>query len=382
MRQRAEQGLQNGSIPFGYRKDDESGTPCPVPEEAEAVRTAFAKRAAGETYSAIARGLNAQGFRTRKGKLFTGFSVRDMLSFRFYLGVVKLKDEEFPGQHDGIIARDLFERVQTRTVKRGPGRRKAGGPRGLLAGMIRCGHCWKRVQVDVNRSGNPLYRERHADECETNNKSCGASRIDVQIRDLFGSLVLPQDWKLKIARRAVKKEGPSVAELEAQRLRLGRSYRDMTISEEEYERELDELDAQLRMTQLSTTIELDQVAQLLENLPELWDPAKADERRRLLRPLVEAVYVDIGSRHIVGIAPVPAFRTLIESGIEMAAGCPAALVDPDEVGGNSEYGVGGDGGELNSPSSKPSSRICYGCSQRWVLTGIPSLTRETAGQSQ
>ena len=30
-RQRAEQGLQNGSIPFGYRKDDESGIPCPVP---------------------------------------------------------------------------------------------------------------------------------------------------------------------------------------------------------------------------------------------------------------------------------------------------------------------------------------------------------------
>ena len=61
--------------------------------------------------------------------------MRDLLSFRFYLGVVKLKDEEFPGQHDGIIARDLFERVRTRTVKRGPGRRKAGGPRGLLAGM-------------------------------------------------------------------------------------------------------------------------------------------------------------------------------------------------------------------------------------------------------
>ena len=332
VRQRAEQGLQNGSIPFGYRKDDESGIPCPVPEEAEALRTAFAKRAAGETHNAIARWLNGQGFRTRRGKLFTGFSVRDLLSFRFYLGVVKLKDEEFPGQHDGIIARDLFERVRTRTVKRGPGRRKAGGPRGLLAGMIRCGHCGKRVQTDVNRSGNPLYRERHADECETNNKSCTASGIDMQIRDLFGSLVLPQDWKLKIARRSVKTEGPSVAELEARRLRLGRSYRDMTISEEEYERELDELDAQLRMAQLSTTIELDQVAKLLENLPEFWDSANAEERRRLLRPLVESVYVEIGSKRVSGIVPVPAFKTLLESAIERIPGCPGILVDPDEVG--------------------------------------------------
>ena len=331
VRQRAEEGFQNGSIPFGYRKDDESGIPCPVPEEAEAIRTAFVKRVAGETQGAIARWLNAQGFRTRRGMLFTGFSVRDMLSFRFYLGIVKLKDKEFPGKHEGIVARDLFERVHTRTVKRGPGRRTAGGPRGLLAGMIRCGHCGKGLGADVNRSGNPLYRERHAAECKTNNKSCTASGIDGQIRDLFCSFVLPEDWKLKIARRSVKTEGPSVAELEARRLRLGRSYRDVTITEEEYEQELRELDAQLRMAQLSTPIELDQVADLLKNLPGLWDSANADERRRLLQPLFEAVYVDIRSQKIVGIEPVSAFRTLVESGIERTAGYPAILVDPEGI---------------------------------------------------
>ena len=64
----------------------------------------------------------------------------------------------------------------------------------------------------------------------------------------------------------------------------------------------------------------------------MWDSAKADERRRLLQHLVEAVYVNIASKHIVGIAPVPAFRTLVESGIEGIAGQPAILVDPDEVG--------------------------------------------------
>ena len=47
--------------------------------------------------------------------------------------------------------------------------------------------------------------------------------------------------------------------------------------------------------------------------------------------LVEG-YLDIGSRRIVGIAPAPAFRTLVEYGIEKAAGCPAALADPAEVG--------------------------------------------------
>ena len=135
-----------------------------------------------------------------------------------------------------------------------------------------------------------------------------------------------------VARQSVRTEGPSVSDLQGRRLRLGRSYRDETITEEEYQQEREELDAQLRIAQLSTTIELDEVAELLENLAELWGAAKPDERRRLLRTLVEAVHVDLESKRIVGIAPVPAFRKLIESGIERPAGHPAGLFDPNKVG--------------------------------------------------
>ena len=88
------------------------------------------------------------------------------------------------------------------------------------------------------------------------------------------------------------------------------------------------MDAQLRIAQLSTTIELGEVAELLENLAELWGAAKPDERRRLLRTLVEAVHVDIESKCIVGITPVPAFTKLIESAMERTAGCRAVVYDP------------------------------------------------------
>ena len=333
VRQRVAHGLPNGSVPFGYLTDEETGIPCPVPDEAEAVQAAFAKRVAGDSYSAIGDWLNQQGFRTRQDNLFTDHAVRDMLSFRFYLGVVTLKGEEFPGQHDGIIDLDLFERVQTRIVKRGPGKRTMGGPRGVLAGLIRCGRCGKGIQAERNRVGTPIYRERHSTECETNRKSRVARHIDSQIAEIFGSLVLPQDWKQNIARQSVKTEGPSVSDLQRRRLKLGRSYRDETITEEEYSRELEELDAQLRMEQVSTPIELDHVAELLENLRALWIEATADEKTRLLRTLVEAVYVDMGSQRITAIIAGPALRTLLdEAGIERIAGQPAILVDPDEVG--------------------------------------------------
>ena len=201
-RQRVKQGLQHGSVPFGYLKDEETSISCPVPEEVEAVKTVFAKRAAGEPNGRIAGWLNAQGFRSRRGNTFSEEAIRDMLGCRFYLGIVTFRDEEFPGQHEGIIEPELFERARTRTVKRGPRLGTIGGPRGLLAGIIRCGRCGKRLQADRNASGNPLYRERHASECATNRRSCVASGMDAQIADVFCSLVLPEDWKQEIARVA------------------------------------------------------------------------------------------------------------------------------------------------------------------------------------
>ena len=120
VKQRAAQGLQNGSAPFGYLRDDETGIPCPVPEEAEAVRTVFAKRAAGETNGRIAAWLNGQGFETRRARRFTDASIRDILGCRFYLGFVRHGDKEFPGQHEGVIAPELFERVQTRKINPNP----------------------------------------------------------------------------------------------------------------------------------------------------------------------------------------------------------------------------------------------------------------------
>ena len=103
------------------------------------------------------------------------------------------------------------------------------------------------------------------------------------------------------------------------------------MTREQFDRDLEKIDTQLRMAQLSTPIELDDVSKLLQDLPSLWSDATMDERRRLLRTLVEAVYVDIGSRRVVGIAPVAALRTLVESGIDRIAGCAAILVDPDEI---------------------------------------------------
>ena len=102
-----------------------------VPEEAEAIRAAFAWYAGGQIGEAtLARRLNSHGYRMRSkreltGGLFTRDTVRSMLRNPFYAGWVHQPGVELRtwterasiehrrrGLHEGIISEELYERVQ------------------------------------------------------------------------------------------------------------------------------------------------------------------------------------------------------------------------------------------------------------------------------
>ena len=70
---------------------------------------------------------------------------------------------------------------------------------------------------------------------------------------------------------------------------------------------------------------------LLSDLPSLWSEATPDERRRLVAPLIERVYIDVESKRVSGIVPAPAFRALLEAAMQRTADCPAVLLAPCEI---------------------------------------------------
>ena len=137
VRERAEQGLHVGPVPFGFEAREPGAAATPVERQAEAVRDAFARRAAGAPYSSIAAWLNDQGLMTRKGRAFGEYAVRDLLKNRFYLGVVNHLGTEYVGQHEAIVGEELFQRVAALRVRREPRRRsRGGGPASSEAGFI------------------------------------------------------------------------------------------------------------------------------------------------------------------------------------------------------------------------------------------------------
>ena len=214
-RERYERGLWNGNLPFGYRRRAD-GRPAVVDKEADAVREAYGMYATGRySYQGVADWLNGHGFRTRNIRkdprhgvtgpsLFTKDTVRDMLRNPFYRGAVTYKGkDERPGLQPAIVDGSLWQ------AARQAGQRRHHAPTTflrphrtyLLAGILRCAGCGGKVWAHSTKGGNSYYREYNRQRglpCTSSRCSVSAPILDRQVSDLFESLALPPDWRVRL----------------------------------------------------------------------------------------------------------------------------------------------------------------------------------------
>ncbi|WP_241671378.1 recombinase family protein [Dankookia rubra] len=125
-----------GKVPLGY---DVRGRKL-VPNEAEAARVRRVFELFVETGSGTetARRLQAEGVASRSGRLLDKGDVYKLLNLRTYVGEVAHKGHVYPGEHQAIVPRDLWDRVQA--VMQVSPRTRAGQNRqhapALLKGLI------------------------------------------------------------------------------------------------------------------------------------------------------------------------------------------------------------------------------------------------------
>lgn len=108
-----------GVVPLGYRVEDRKL--LIVPDDAERVRMIFERYLELGSVLSLASDLAARGLRSRArtskagrpygDALFSRGALYLMLENRLYLGEVTHKGKSYPGEHEGIIDRELFDRV-------------------------------------------------------------------------------------------------------------------------------------------------------------------------------------------------------------------------------------------------------------------------------
>jgi len=125
-----------GFVPMGYDVRDRK---LVVNDgEAATVRMIFERFAALGSASTLARALQAEDVRNKRGKRIDKGFIYKLINSRVYLGEAVHKGTSYPGEHDAIITQELWDRVHA-ILKESPRERRAknrNSSEALLKGMI------------------------------------------------------------------------------------------------------------------------------------------------------------------------------------------------------------------------------------------------------
>jgi len=146
-----------GNVPFGYRVENRKL----LIEESEAVvvRSIFERFVKIGSATVLARALYAEGVSTRSGKRFDKAVLYKLLSNRVYVGDAVHKGTAYPGEHQPIIDRTLWEKVHA-ILGESPRKRAAHNRRqtpALLKGLIFAENGRAMTPMHT-RKGDKLYR--------------------------------------------------------------------------------------------------------------------------------------------------------------------------------------------------------------------------------
>ncbi|MEA3375437.1 MAG: recombinase family protein [Chloroflexota bacterium] len=335
LKARAEAGMWLGEVPYGYdcdyKKDGGNGLAYPNEEEAEGVRLAFRKYATGSySYRDVAEILNQAGYRPRgRGdralSRFSKDTINVLLTNRFYIGDVEYKGEHYPGLHEPIVSRDLFDRVQDARTRRtyALGTRAPANSRIYpLTGIARCARCGAPMRGSLS-SGRRYYRDPAHDQCRgCDQPMVRALEAEAALRRHLQALSVPLDWRHRL-RAMISETRPHTGDVEESRRhyeeqldRLKQLYIVGDISRRSYERERDGLQSRLVALNPLQMPLLAQAADLLENIDVAWEEADPRKEKQIAHTLLQAVYLDSEIGPVVGIEPKHTLKPLFQ-----LAGC-------------------------------------------------------------
>lgn len=102
----------SGVCPYGYRYTADKKHIEPDPAEVPTLRQIFTEGQKGTSLDKIAKLLNDQGSRTRRGNPWQKGSIHLILKNDFYTGVVTHQGKAIPGNHEPLISKVQFGKVQ------------------------------------------------------------------------------------------------------------------------------------------------------------------------------------------------------------------------------------------------------------------------------
>lgn len=130
--------------PFGYKYQDDNYIVQPL--EATIVKQIFDSYLAGYSITKLKDLLNDEGH-IAKDIPWSYRTIRQTLDNPTYAGYTKYKDQIFEGNHEAIVSKEAFEKVQEElAIRQKKAYERSNNPRPfqakyMISGLVRCGYC-------------------------------------------------------------------------------------------------------------------------------------------------------------------------------------------------------------------------------------------------
>ena len=230
IRQKIRRGELSAKAPIGYINEPRLRTIVPDKATFRKVKEVLELFGTGQyTLTAIARKMFSLGLVGQK----TGApphlsSVEHMLTNPFYYGHFRYRGEVHPGSHKPMIAKKLFDQIQTALVERGKGRKKRGKKGFEFLGFATCGECGYAITAErkIKKSGL-VYHYYHC-TFKSRTRTC-SQRVFLreeefarQVQGMVKSVSLSDTWRDRYLERldSESRESRQVSDTFAQNLRL------------------------------------------------------------------------------------------------------------------------------------------------------------------
>jgi site-specific DNA recombinase len=321
-------GLPHTGAPrFGYSYVKGVGY-SPDPLTAPALVSCYERFVAGDSIRSLSLGLNANGFRTTQGNLFTPTALGRVMDTGFAAGLIRERTEPGTaahnprklssfdiwreGTHEAIIPLDLWERYRDRRLAnalKAPRLREAVH---TLSGLVVCKAC--QLAMISARNGERNY---HVWRCrkKQETKSCPGAvvsnrRLEAMVRNWVlenakgGESVGADAQRILEAEQTVSNLDAAQSEitrLKTKRKRLLDLYTGGDVDQEDYRAQKAEIDEALEAADSvvrvakSKSRELDvDYRAIFTTLADLWDEATPPERHELLTKVIKKIEIEPG----------------------------------------------------------------------------------------
>ncbi len=310
---RLKQGVYPLPAPLGYL-DMGKGKPKELdPDKGPLVRKAFELYATGKySLDTLIDELWHLGLRNRKGGKVTHTGLSTLLNNPFYIGLIRIRrtGETFPGNHEPLISKSLFDRV--RQILTGKANVRSLKHEFLFRRLLTCKHCGFTLIGEIQK-GHTYYR-CHTRSCPTKcvreeeiEEKALKTLLPLQLNADEGAYLeakvsgLKDNWG-KQKEDLVKSTSLRLGQLQDRLGRLTDAFIDGALEREIFEerkaahlserKDLEEKLASLRSGSRSVPDELAQFLELLKSAYLQYEMGLLDEKRDLLKILTSNRVVD------------------------------------------------------------------------------------------